>query len=83
MAVYFDHRIQAAAPGPNNLVEWHKTFPVVAVGSYNNSTGGAINLYQEEVIFVLLYKFIFAILTGSHIGFCVTEYWNIENSTPV
>ena len=48
MAVYFDNKIQAAAPGPNHLVEWHKSLPLLAVGSYNNS-GGTVHLYTEEV----------------------------------
>ena len=49
MALYFDNKIQAAAQGPNNLVEWHKSLPILAVGSYNASTGGTVHLYTDEV----------------------------------
>ena len=49
MAVYFDHRCQAPRPGLVSKIQWHNTFPVLAEASYNEASGGAVNLYQEEV----------------------------------
>lgn len=55
MAVYFDHTIQAPGPSSKVLVhhdvEWHGSFPILAVASKNESTDsdGCVNLYLEEV----------------------------------
>lgn len=49
MAVFFDQKVQTAAAGPYDLVEWHKTLPILAVGAYDNNNGGSVHLYNEEV----------------------------------
>ena len=51
MAIFIDHRVQAPYPGHNRDIQWHKTFGVLAVGSFSEQTGAAVTVYQEEVLF--------------------------------
>jgi len=48
MAVYFDKKLKQSAGDVSGLY-FHATEPVLAVTSYNQSTGGALNLYNKEV----------------------------------
>ncbi|XP_030625080.1 intraflagellar transport protein 140 homolog [Chanos chanos] len=49
MAVYFDHRIETSENnGYPNLIAWHSTQPVLAVGSVNPATGGSVDLYLQQ-----------------------------------
>ncbi|TRY92904.1 hypothetical protein DNTS_005716, partial [Danionella cerebrum] len=49
MAVYFDHRLEAPDPsGVAILISWHSNVCVLAVGSMNPSTGGSVDLYQQQ-----------------------------------
>lgn len=51
MAVYFDHRLDSAGPsGINTDVSWYSGgAALVAVASYNEDTGGTLNIFSEEV----------------------------------
>ncbi|XP_076446737.1 intraflagellar transport protein 140 homolog [Babylonia areolata] len=50
MAVYFDHRLDSAGPsGINNEIYWYKGgTALLAVASYNEDTGGTLNIFNEE-----------------------------------
>ncbi|KAK7111421.1 intraflagellar transport protein 140 homolog [Littorina saxatilis] len=50
MAVYFDHRLDSAGPsGINTDVSWYSGgAALVAVASYNEDTGGTLNIFSEE-----------------------------------
>lgn len=54
MAIYFDHRVQAPFPGSNHDCQWHRTHGLLAVASFNPTTGAAVTVYQEEVVTCLL-----------------------------
>ena len=62
MAVYFDHRVQAVQPGTVSDFAWHKTYPLVAVATYNETSGGSVNIYQDEVCHLILLIFYWKIL---------------------
>jgi len=49
MAIFVDHRVQAPYPGHTRDIQWHKTQGLLAVGSFNETTGAAVTVYQEEV----------------------------------
>jgi len=53
MAIFVDHRVQAPYPGHNRDIQWHKTQALLAIGSFNETTGAAVTVYQEEVYFSL------------------------------
>jgi len=57
MAIFIDRRVQAPYPGHNRDIHWHKTQALLAVGSFNETTGAAVTVYQEEVLFycIILY----------------------------
>jgi len=57
MAIFVDHRVQAPYPGQNRDIQWHKTQGLLAVGSFNETTGAAVTVYQEEVVFFSLHIF--------------------------
>ena len=49
MAVYFDHRLDTERAGINTDVAWYSGAPMLAVTSDSDETGGAVNLFLEEV----------------------------------
>ncbi len=49
MAVYFDHRAQAPFSGQNTDLQWHKSYALLATATFNESGGGSVIIYQEEV----------------------------------
>lgn len=49
MAVYFDHRLDTERSGINTDVSWFSGSPTLAVTSYSDETGGAVNLFLDEV----------------------------------
>ena len=50
MAVYMDHKAHAPYPGQMTDIQWHKTSPILAVASQQESGVGMVNFYLEEVI---------------------------------
>lgn len=56
MAVYFDHRLDTERSGINTDVSWFSGNPLLAVTSFNDETGGSVNLFLEEVCLKLLIK---------------------------
>ncbi|XP_060569057.1 intraflagellar transport protein 140 homolog [Ruditapes philippinarum] len=48
MAVYFDHRLDTERSGINTDVSWFSGNPMLAVTSYSDETGGAVNLFLDE-----------------------------------
>lgn len=54
MAVYFDHRIEApeSSDVPSQLT-WHSALSVLAVASSSPTTGGNVDLYLQQVNFVI------------------------------
>jgi intraflagellar transport protein 140 len=48
MAIFVDHRVQALHPGQNQEIHWHKSHALLAVASFNPTTGANVSVYQEE-----------------------------------
>ena len=55
MAVFFDHRVQSPQGLQITEIVWHKTHSVLAVAGFNQSTGGVVSVFQEEVSFSDMY----------------------------
>lgn len=59
MAVYFDSKVKSTQLGINTGIYYHEVHPVLAVTSYDRTTGGAVNLYNRDVSNYLLHCDIF------------------------
>jgi len=55
MAIFVDHRVQAPYAGQNQDIQWHKTHGLLAVGSFSETSGAAVTVYQEEVLTFSVY----------------------------
>jgi len=50
MAVYFDYKIPTQYPGCHDLIEWHKTYCLLAVSVHSSTTNdAAVEFYKDEV----------------------------------
>jgi len=63
MAIFIDHRVLAPYPGQNQDIQWHKTHGLLAVGSFSETTGAAVTVYQEEVLSSVAYCHYFSELS--------------------
>ncbi|XP_054719898.1 intraflagellar transport protein 140 homolog [Uloborus diversus] len=49
MALYIDKKIEDPLAGPQKtLLTWHKCFPIVAVASYDDNSGGVVSIYTND-----------------------------------
>ncbi|XP_070580461.1 intraflagellar transport protein 140 homolog isoform X2 [Ptychodera flava] len=48
MAVYFDHKVEKPIPGPSVDIEWHSSYPLLAVASRSDGGGGCVHVYRDE-----------------------------------
>lgn len=48
MAVYFDHCLDTERSGINTDISWYCGTPLLAVTSFSDETGGAVNLFLDE-----------------------------------
>ena len=53
MAVYFDHRLDTERSGINTDISWFCGNPLLAVTSYSDEAGGSVNLFLDEVNWLL------------------------------
>ena len=50
MTVYFDYKIPTRYPSQHELIEWHKTYSLLAVSVHGSATNdAAVEFYKDEV----------------------------------
>lgn len=49
MALFIDKKIDDPSLGPQKtLISWHKCFPVLAIASYDDNSGGNVSIYKDD-----------------------------------
>ena len=54
MAVYFDYKLPTRYPGCHDLIQWHRTYCLLAVSIHSSSTNdAAVEFYKDEVSHII------------------------------